>query len=185
MGAYKYQSYIAVVAKQEDYPLPSTLMHLIHPVKYLEGSATGDEGWPLELISKQEYDERFINPNRTDPDDTGEASCYCIFGGCILIGPIPETGTNDLLEIDWTTQPTDQAADADTPALGDKWREVLKYGVLARLNAGLELFDEAAYWESQYLNPVTKEPTGLFKKLLDAEKEQEDISISQVRANEL
>lgn len=185
MGAYKYQSYIALVAGQEDYPLPSTLMHVLHPVKYLEGSATSDSGWPLERISKQEYDERFINPNRTSPDDTGEAGFYCIFGGCILIGPIPESGTNDLLEMDWTTRPTDLSADADTPALGDEWREVLKCGVLARVNAGIELFQEAAYWESQYLNPVTKEPIGMFKSLLDAEREREEMPISHIRANEL
>ena len=185
LGAYKYQSYIPVVAQQEDYPLPANNMHILHPIRFLQGSASTDLGWPLNRISKEEYDKRYSNPNRTNPTNTGESGDYCIFGGSILVGPLPASGTNDLLEADWTTLPTDQSADADTPALGEEWREVLKWGVLARINAGLELFQEAEYWESKYLNPVTKEPIGLFKDLLDMDKEKEEIPISRVQANEL
>ena len=52
-GAYKYQSYLPLVAKQEDYALPSTIMYLIHPVRCLDGFASNDSGYALTHLTKQ------------------------------------------------------------------------------------------------------------------------------------
>ena len=90
-GAYKYQSWIPQVANQEDYPLPSTIMHLIHPVRNVDGAATTDSGYPLNQITKQQYDIRYANPNRAAPPSiTGDPKDYCIFSGAIFVGPIPD-----------------------------------------------------------------------------------------------
>jgi len=184
-NGYKYQSYIALVANQEDYPLPSNIIHIIHPIRLLEGSTTNDSGKPLEKITKQEYDEKYINPNRSSPS-TGEPDDYCIYAGSFLVGPIPgstEVTNGNLLETDWTKQPTDQSADSDTPGLEDSWREVLKWMTLARVNAGVGLYEEAKHWESLYQDSLTKEPIGLFRDLLNVEKDKEGESIATITPN--
>jgi len=183
-GAYKYQSYLPLVARQEDYPLPSDQMHLIHPVKLMEGSAATDSGYALNQLTKQEYDELYPNPNRTTPPITGTPADYCIYSGSILVGPLPDVGTTELLEIDWTKVPTDQSGGSDTPALPDYWREVLKQMTLARLYAGMGQIEEAAFWRSQYEDQYGN-PVGLFRKFLDIEKDKEGAYLGQVANNDL
>lgn len=186
-GNYKYQSYIALVAAQEDYPLPSNLMHLMHPVKFLEGTATGDHGYPLEHLTKEEYDIRYPNPNRTSPTDTGTPGVYAVFSRSILLGPLPSTAVvtrGGLLEINWAKRPTAQSADADTHDLGSEWDQVLKFGTLERAYAGMGMLDEANYWASQYRD-ATGAPLGLARQLFDLEKNRESRAIGQVENNSL
>lgn len=183
-GAYKYQSYLPLVAQQEDYPLPSTIVHLLHPVKLLEGTGTNDSGWPLNRLTKQEYDEEYPNPNRASPSITGVPTDYCIYSGSILIGPLPETGTDDYLEIDWTKVPTDISGDSETPALPDYWREVLRQMVLKRIYEGLELFQEAQYWRSLY-EDAEGNPVGQYRDFLNIEKDKEQHAIGKIVNNPL
>ncbi len=181
-GAYKYQSYLPLVAKQEDYPLPASFMHVLHPVRLLLGSAAGDSGFPLNHITKQEYDRNYPNPNRTDPDITGEPKDYTIFSGAILIGPLPVTGTDNLLELDWTTQPTAQSGDSDIPALGTEWDEVFKQMTLSRLNHSISLSSEGDVWRGKY-EDAEGNPVGIYKDLLNMEKSREQMSLGQVSFN--
>ena len=183
-GAYKFQSYLPLIARQEDYPLPSNIIHLIHPVRVMLGSASTDTGFPLNHITKQEYDILYPNPNRTTPDILGRTKDYCIYSGSILVGPLPEVGTNDLLEIDWTKVPTDQSAGTDTPALPDYWREVLKWMTLSRLNHGIGLYQEAQYWRSLYEDNEGN-PVSLYRDLLNVEKDKEDRAVGEIKVNSL
>jgi len=180
-GAYKYTSYVPTVSGQPDYRLPTTIMHLIHPIKLLEGTASGDSGWQLEHITKEEYDELEPNPFRTNPDTKADPVKYTVYSGSILPWPIPDDATH-LLEINWTKAPTDQSADADTPALPDHWREVLKQMTLYRLNQGIGLYQEAQYWRSMY-EDTGGNPTGLYADLLAIEKDKEGRAIRQVKSN--
>jgi hypothetical protein len=181
-GAYKYQSYLPCVASQEDYPLPSTIIHLLHPVKLLEGSGTNDEGYPMERISKEEYDVLEINPNRTSPP-TGQPTKYCIYSGSILLSPVPDVSTY-LLELDWTKRPTVLTADGESPALGAEYDEVIKQMVMARLMRSIELYQEADYWRGMYEDPYGN-AVGLLQRLLDIERDKEIIAIGQVENNDL
>lgn len=186
-GGYKFQSYIALVNAQEDYPLPSTLMHLMHPVKFLEGSTANDHGWPLTKVSKEEYDAQYPNPNRTSPTDKSTPSIYTVYSRSILVGPLPDAAVvsrGGLLEISWGKRPTTLSADADTPDLGSEWDEVLKQGVLERVYAGMGMIDEANYWASQYRD-AEGNAIGLCKRLFDAEKDREQTAVGQVRPNTL
>lgn len=186
-GNYKYQSYISLVAAQEDYPLPSNLIHLIHPVKFLEGSATNDYGHPLGQVSKEEYDAAYPNPNRTSPTDKGTPSIYTVFSRSILVGPLPDTAVvtrGGLLEINWSKRPTTQSADADETSLGAEWDEVLKHGTLERVYAGIGMMEEANYWASQYRD-AAGEPVGLCRRLVDAERDREGRAVGQVCNNDL
>lgn len=187
VGDYKYQSYINTTADTEDYPLPSTLVHLIHPIRLLEGSSSGDSGYPMEHISKERYDLLEPNPNRSSPDNTGQPTKYTIYSRSILVTPIPDSA-NYILEINWTKEQTDLSADADLPSLPVAWDEVLKWGVLERLYAGLGQLEESMFWGSkyhmidQYGNDM---PVGMCKTLFDIEEDREGFAIGQVKVNNI
>jgi len=181
-GGYKYQSYVPAVVGQPNYPLPDNMIYLIHPIKFLEGSGTNDSGYQLEQISKNEYDVIEPNPNRTNPP-TGKPQKYCIFSRAILPSPIPDSAAY-LFEIDWSKRPAALSGDNDLSALGSEWDQILKCMVLSRLNGGLELFGEAQYWRAMY-EDVSGNPIGLYKRLLDIERDREDISITQAQNNSL
>ena len=181
-GNYKFQSYISTTVQIEDYPIPSNLIHIIHPIKLLLGSASKDSGFPLEHITKEEYDIREPNPNRTSPS-TGRPSAYTIFSRCILLTPIPDLATY-ILEIMWAKRATTLSADADTSDFLSEWDEVLKWGTLERLYAGLGMTQEASYWASLYRDQEHN-PIGLCKRLLDAERDREMSAIGQVKFNVL
>jgi len=181
-SGYKFQSWVQMVAGQEDYPIPTLIQHFIHPARLLEGSASGDSGYPLDFISKEEYDLEEPNPNRTSPS-TGEPDKYTIYSRSILLTPIPDKSTY-ILEINWTKKPTTLAADADTHSLGSEWDEVIKYGVLERINAGIGLLEDAQYWSGKYKDPYGN-PIGMLKNLLDKEKDLEGSWIGSVRNNSL
>jgi len=180
-SAYKYQSYIATVAGQEDYALPSTIIHLMHPIRLIEGSGTNDTGWELDHLTKEEYDALEPNPNRTSPDD-GSPISYCIFSNSILLDPIPDDVY--YIEINWSKRPTSISGDSESPSLGAEWDEVLKYMVLSRVCAGLGIYDSAQYWRSMYEDGEGN-PVGMYRDLLKIEEDKEGIGIRQIQNNSL
>lgn len=181
-GSYKYQSWISTVIGTPDYPLPTDLIHLIYPIRLLEGTGTNDSGYPLKQISKQEYDILEPNPHRTSPS-TGKPSQYTVYSRSILPTPIPDSGSY-LLEINWTKRPVAQSVGADLPILGSEWDEILKFGTLERLNAMLELWEESSFWASQYRDQAG-DPVGMCRKLFDLEKDREFPAITQIQNNDL
>lgn len=184
---YKFQSYLTTSIGQEDYPLPSNMLNLYHPIRLLLGAASSDTGYPLDQVTKERYDIIEPNPNRSSPTK-GQPSSYTIFSRSILLTPIPDLATY-ILEINWGKNPTELSADSDTPSLGGEWDPVLKQGTLERLFQGIGLLEEANYWASQYKDvnpgPGYGLPVGYCKKLLDNEKDIEGYSIGQVRFNSL
>ncbi len=145
----RYQSYIPSVYLQEDYPLPSNLGHLFHPVRCLEGSDSNDTGWPMEKLSKEAYDRRNPNPNRTTPDNPRRPVEYCIYSRSLLVNP-PDNDEDYLFEINWAKIATEGSADSDIHELGNYWDEVIKWGILFRLYMGLGQSGEAADYKALY-----------------------------------
>jgi hypothetical protein len=185
-NGYKYRSFAPLVAEQYGYTLPTGVVHFLHPVRYLEGSGSSDRGWQLNHITKREYDERYINIDRTDPS-TSQPVDYTIFAGCIMIGPMisdTEVANGALLEIDWTKQPTDLVADSDIPDLEDTWREVLKLMTLARAYESIGMTEEGRYWRSRY-EDERGDPIGIYKDLLSLERDKEGNPIGIVKNNPL
>lgn len=185
-SGYKYQSYINTSVGVEDYGLPSTAIHVIHPLKLIIGTGSSDTGYPMDHISKQEYDHIEPNPNRSSPAK-GRPSKYTIFDRCILVTPIPDVATY-LIELAWARRKTTLSADADLPELGSEWDEVYKWGVLERLYAGMGQLEEAAFWGAKY-HAVTTEgddvPVGMCRQLFEIEKNREGSQIGQVAFNDL
>lgn len=172
---YQFQSWIPCVVGQEDYPLPSTLVHLAHPLRLLEGSGTTDDGFPLEFITKEEYDEIEANPNRTSPE-TGEPAQYTIFSDSILLTPIPDS-TDYLIEINWGKQATALSADSDSPSFISAWDEIIKCGTLFRVFLGLGLAEDATPWQALYEQGILR--------MIDRDKDKKNSWIGTVRNNNL
>lgn len=181
-GNYKFQSWIYTAIDREDYGLPSNLIHLIHPIKWIEGAGSSDPGYPMLHITKEQYDVREANPNRTNPSG-GRPTAYCIFSRCILVTPIPDRA-DYVLEIMWSRRPISLSASGDLPDLGSEWDEVIKHAALEKLYAGMGMLQEANYWASLFRDAEWN-PVGLCRKLIDAEKDREMPNIGQVQFNEL
>lgn len=181
-GNYKFQSYIFTVASQEDYPLPTNIIHLMHPIRFHTGSTSAASSWDLVHLRKEEYDLVEPAPNASSPS-TGQPREYTIYSRQVLVTPIPDVSTY-LLEINWSKRPTALANDADVPLLGEEWDEVLKHGTLERLFAGIGLTEEAQYWASKYRDGDDN-PVGNCRKLFQIENDMEGWSIGQVKNNAL
>ena len=185
-SGFKWQSYVNTIAGTEDYGLPYDLIHLIHTIKLIKGTGASDGGYNLDYIDKDTYDTIEPNPNIGSPN-TGIPSKYTVFNRCILLTPVPDSA-DYIMEIDWTKRPTDLSLDIETTSLGDEWEEVLKWGVLERLNAGIGLFEESMFWGSKYhsMGPNGDDiPVGMCRRLIDAEKDREGHAIGQVKFNNL
>lgn len=184
-SGYKYQSYISTSVGVEDYGIPTTAIHVIHPLKLIIGTGSSDEGYLMDHISKKEYDEIEPNPNRSNPNK-GRPRKYTIYNRCVLVTPLPDVATY-LLEMNWAKRKVTLSANADLPELGSEWDEVLKCGTLERLYAGMSRFDESAFWGTKYhaSNGVDDVPRGLCKKLFDVEKNREGDEISRIQFNVL
>lgn len=182
LGNYKFQSWINTTVGAEDIQLPTNLMHLVHPIRLLKGATAADSGYPLEHLTKDEYDLLEPNPNRTGPS-TGCPSAYTIWSRSILLTPIPDSAVY-LIEINWSKRPTTLSADADLASLGAEWDEVIKQGTLERVYAGMGLLQESAYWASLY-REQDHSPAGLCRRLIDAERDREGSALGQVRFNQL
>jgi len=147
MEGLKFQSWIPTVVGQEDYPLPSTLCHVIHPVRFIE-AADQESGYPLNKRTKEWWSAAYPNPNITNTSNLtkGRPADYCVFSNSLLLGPAPDK-TTYIIELDWAKLPTSQDADSDIHQLGTDWDEVIKYGALARLYESVGMTDEAdRFW---------------------------------------
>jgi len=173
VGNLKYQSYITTTVAQEDYPLPASNCHIIHPVRFIKSSSQ-DSGYPLNKLTKEAFSARYPNPNISDTDNlnTHEPVDYCIYSGSLLVGPAPDKATY-ILEVDWAKTPTSQDADSDLQELGEDWEEVLKWGTLARLYEGIGLQAEAdRFWL------LFRDDEIGYPMLIRKEKDREDKSVT-------
>lgn len=185
-SGYKFISYINTTVGIEDYGIPATAVHVIHPLKLIIGTTAGETGYVLDHLSKKEYDDREPNPNISSPHK-GRPEAYTIYDRCIFLTPIPDLATY-LLELAWSKRRTEMSADADLPALGSEWDEVFKWGTLERLYGGMGQLDNAKFFGDKY-HAITSEgddvPVGLCRKLFEAEKNREGYQIGLVQPNNL
>ena len=171
LAGRKFTSYIALTTGQEDYPLPSTKCHVLHPLRYLE-SLTSTNGHDLRFWAKEDWSRRWATPNYSS-SQSGPPIDYTIFNNSVMVGPLPDADTY-ILEMDWTKFPTEQSADSDTHELTEEWEEVFKWGTLFRLYAGMGLDEEAGKWKALYQDDELGYPA-LIRKLEDQEEKMNKV----------
>lgn len=131
--------------------LPSNFGRLIGDVRWSDQ----DNSRTLTPLSKQEFNEKFGDPDGDDPMD-GEPTHYCVFGNQILLGPVPDDTTYEY-QIDYSTFPVDVVTSSTTEVLfTDKARECVKFGTLARAFEVVESFDLADRYRVRYENELAQ-----------------------------
>jgi hypothetical protein len=137
------------IASRHPFQVLQYQLHLSHPIRILEGGATNDDGWPLEQLTKEQYDWYEGNPNRTSPS-TGRPWGYTIFSDSILLTDIPDS-QGWQIEINWGKNPTLPTADGDTAhPFGTVWDETVKWGILARMYEQIGLGAESDRFSQLY-----------------------------------
>lgn len=105
--------------------------------------------WPLDKISKQEFDEIYPNPTATDVAKAPPIH-YCVFGGQFLLGPVPDT-INYVYHVSYTKEDLVSVTESTTSVpFAGRQRETLKQGTLSRLYSMLDEYDRAAFWGQLY-----------------------------------
>lgn len=131
--------------------LPSDFGRLIGDVRWSDQK----DSHTLTRLTKQEFNERFPDPDGDDPID-GEPTHYCVFGKQILLGPVPDD-TTDEYQIDYSTFPSDAVTSSTSEVLfSDKARECVKFGSLARLYEVVENFDLAERYRVKFENELVQ-----------------------------
>lgn len=107
--------------------------------------------WQLTRISKSEFDYLYPNPTaqgivRSKPVH------YCIFGDKIIMGPVPDK-TSYQYKVSMTIDDF-VAITAGTTAVpySNKYKNMLRAGVLKRLFEGVENYQTSGYWGQQFEN---------------------------------
>lgn len=136
--------------------LPTDFGHIIGQVAVKETDADADYP-PLVKISIEEYDRLY--PDRTlDADNRlkGVPKHFCIYGGNIFVGPCVDKTTYEFY-INYTEEDeTDITASTTSVPFTDRYREVIKHGVLMRMYRDLEMYDEASIYEAKYEQGIAK-----------------------------
>lgn len=125
--------------------LPSDFGRLIGDVRWSDQS----NSWTLTPLSKQEFNEKFPDPDGDSPID-GKPTHYCVFGNQILLGPVPDDTTYEY-QIDYSTFPEDAITNLTTEVIfTDKARECVKFGALYRLYESIEEWDLSTKYKDKY-----------------------------------
>lgn len=125
----------------------------------------GTDSQQLVRISKSEFDYLYPNPGATGVYKSKPLH-YCIFADMIHLGPVPDRTTYQYkvsMNID------DYAAiTSSTTAVpySNKYKNMLRAGVLKRVFEGVEKYDTAQYWDAQFER--------FFAQLVDKEEHNRD-----------
>ena len=141
------------IAELGDYKvdLPPDFARLLGDVRWSDQQDSGT----LTKLSKQEFNEKFPDPDGDDPID-GKPTHYCVFGNQILLGPVPDRTTYEY-QIDYSSFPGDDAVTGSTTVrFTDKARECVKFGTLARLFEVVEMFDLADRYRVRFENELAQ-----------------------------
>lgn len=155
---YKEEAYIAGISTLGEYKigLPSDFGHLIGDITVVDESS-GYVG-TLNKISKVAYDAKYGDRLFSDLADVDQdiPQDFCIYGGQIFLGCVPDKTTYKYY-INYTTESFTEITSATAVVpFTDRYRRTLRAGVLNELYMGLEFFDEANYWQSEYDKGLAK-----------------------------
>ena len=171
---YIEEAYLSIATLGEyRLPFPSDMGHFIGTINVIE--TTSDESYPaLIKISKQRYDELYPDRLLTNLSNisTGTPQHFAIQGEQIFIGPVPDKVTYQY-SINYSTEDLAAitSATADVP-FSNKYRAILRAGVLADLHSGVENYDEASFWKNEYIEGLGKIVASEYQDKQDSENVQ-------------
>jgi len=154
---YKEEAYVAGIAALGDYKfaLPSDFGNIIGAITVIDTASNQDYD-TLVKVSKEEYDERTPDRLLTSGQNYGVPTYYCIYGKEVFIGPVPDK-TTYRFQMNYTTEAfTEVSASTTSVPFSDRYRNILRCGVLAELHDGLENFEESQYWRAMYTSGLSK-----------------------------
>lgn len=146
----KDQIYRLTVVGREEYPIPDTTLRISHPVRLIDrtsGTNNSSESFPLHFYTKDEYDVIQPNPNAASPVN-GRPHGYTFWKNSILLTDLPDKVYR--LEINFGGEGVRMVGAGDGVIFSETWDETVKAGALSRLYAGIQLKDEADFWQTVY-----------------------------------
>jgi hypothetical protein len=156
---YKEEAFVTLgVSPLGDYriALPNDFKHIIGDLRLVDDSSGHTR--VLKKISKQTYDELYSDRLHasTANVDLAMPVHFCIYAEQIFLGPVPDS-TSYIYHINYTTEDYAAITSVTDPVpFSDRYRSMLRAGVLAEVFMGLEAFDEADYWKQVYLDGLLK-----------------------------
>jgi len=171
---YTEEAYLSI-STLGDYrlPFPSDMGHFIGTINIIDTESDESYG-ALTKISKQKYDELYPSRLLENYNNmlTGVPRHFAIQGEQIFIGPVPDKTTYQY-SINYSTE--DLAAitsvTTDVP-FSNKYRAILRAGVLADLHSSVENYDEAGFWKNEYLEGLSKVVASEYQDKQDSEPVQ-------------
>lgn len=120
-------------------------------MRVIDGTASR----PLKKLSKAQYDELYPNQSASSVQKSKPVH-YCVFGGEALLGPVPDKVS---YTYKFSFSKDDQAAITSITAavpFTAKYREILKFGTLARLFNDLDNEQASKYGKlyEDYMGPI-------------------------------
>jgi len=155
---YKEEAYIVGIDTLGEYriALPTDFGHLIGDVTLVD--VDGNSSRELNKISKEAYDRKYGDRLFSAVANmyTSEPSDYCIYAKQIYLGSVPDKITYKY-QINYTTEDyTEVAAATDPVPFSNRYRNILRAGVLAEVHDGLQEYEESSYWRGMYNNDLGK-----------------------------
>lgn len=155
---YKEESTAIGITSLGEYriPVPNDFGHLIGDITLVDDSS----GFTVSLkkISKQFYDDLYGDRLHSSLSNVyeGVPVHFCIYANQIFLGPVPDS-VSYKYKINYTTENNEAIDDNTDPVpFSEKYRSMLRAGVLADVYSGLEFFDEANYWRQLYVDGMLK-----------------------------
>ncbi len=138
-------------------PVPADFGHILGEISIMD-TANESRFYPLTKISKIQYDQMY--PDRQFSTTTNMTLSrprhFCVYGNQIFIGPIPDKTTYQY-QLNYTTIGFETVtASTDPVSFTDKYRNILRSGILSELHNGMENYEEAGYWKEEYLKGLSK-----------------------------
>ena len=145
------QIYKPLIIGREEYPLPDTILRVTHPIRLINTAAndSSSSSYPMDFISKDEYDLWEPNPNASTVSDKGPPKKYTIWKNSVLVRPKPDLSTY-YIEANVGGVVTRLVEASDATIFVATWDETQKAGTLSRLYLGIQLSGEADLWQQIY-----------------------------------
>ena len=165
------QVYKNTVAGREEYPLPSAVLRIMHPIRIIDPDTDSSavNNYPLRFINKDEYDQWEPNPN-AGTVNTSRPWAYTIFKNSILLTGIPNKVYT--LEMNIGGEVTALDNDADESILSSMWDETHAAGALARAFHRLKQYDAAKSWNGIYTSGYSGEGGLALLKVIERDNNQ-------------